>query len=179
MGAQAVIPEPPEPPPEPPAETPPGPPPEATPDPAPDLPPLDSIGAETDLAPWLRAGVPTALRNAAMRRKWLATPAIRDYVDPALDYAWDWNAAAAVPGAAGRIGTEAVQKMLRALTEPPPPAPTTPQAEAEAQADPEPDPATPDAPPPPPPPAAGAMAAPSEPAPRPRRHGGALPRTTG
>lgn len=88
-------------------------------DPAAALPPVETIGPETDLAPWLKPGIPQALKNAALRRKWLSTPAIRDYVDPALDYAWDWNAAAAVPGAAGRVGSEAAAKMLKSLIEPP------------------------------------------------------------
>lgn len=95
-------------------------------DPADDLPPVDTIGPETDLAPWLRPGVPAALKNAALRRKWLSLPAIRDYVDPALDYAWDWNAAAPVPGAAGRVARAAAEKMVEALTGPRPEAPPEP-----------------------------------------------------
>jgi hypothetical protein len=77
------------------------------------LPPVDSITLETDLSPFLKPGIPAAIRNAAMRRKWMLNPVIRDYVDPALDYAWDWNAAAAVPGAGGRILGESVARMLR------------------------------------------------------------------
>jgi hypothetical protein len=42
--------------------------------------------------------VPQILRNAAMRRMWVLDPAIRDYVDPALDYAYDWNIPGGVPG---------------------------------------------------------------------------------
>lgn len=181
MGAQAMIPEPPEDPPrKPPQDAP-----DAVPDPVADLPPIDSIDAQTDLAPWLKAGVPAALRNAALRRKWLATPAIRDYVDPALDYAWDWNAAASVPGAAGRIAADAARKMLRALTDPPAPAPSVAATETGAA------PAG-DAGSEPPEPGAEAAAQGAEPpatapepaarpqtAPRPRRHGGALPQPRG
>lgn len=145
--------------------------PEAPPDPAADLPPVETIGPETDLAPWLRPGIPAALKNAALRRKWLTTPAIRDHVDPALDYAWDWNAAA-VPGAGGRIAADSVAKMLRDLAAPAPdPAPATrPEPEAPAQA-PAPDPET--APPPAAAQAPAPRAAPAAP-PR-RRHGGASP----
>src|SRR5438067_7334623 len=39
-------------------------------DPIVDLPSLEALTAETDLAPFLRAGVPAALRNAALRRMW-------------------------------------------------------------------------------------------------------------
>src|SRR6185437_1741727 len=42
------------------------------------LPPIDSIGAETDISSFLRPGVPDALRHAALRRAWSADPAIRE-----------------------------------------------------------------------------------------------------
>jgi hypothetical protein len=93
------------------------------------LPPVDSITLETDLSPFLKPGIPAAIRNAAMRRKWMLNPVIRDYVDPALDYAWDWNAAAAVPGAGGRILGESVARMLRDVVG------TPPQARAEDAAE--------------------------------------------
>jgi Protein of unknown function (DUF3306) len=44
------------------------------------LPPLESIGAGTDISPFMQTGVPTALRHAALRRAWTADPAIKDYV---------------------------------------------------------------------------------------------------
>lgn len=44
------------------------------------LPSLDSIGANSDIRVFLQAGVPSALRHAALRRAWLADPAIRDFV---------------------------------------------------------------------------------------------------
>lgn len=62
------------------------------------LPPLESIGRDTDLTAFLRKGVPQALRNAALRRMWSADPAIRDHVDVARDYAYDWNAGPGIPG---------------------------------------------------------------------------------
>ncbi len=156
----------------------PAPEPEQAPDPAADLPPLDSIGAETDLAPWLRPGIPAALKNAALRRKWLSTPAIRDYVDPALDYAWDWNAAAGVPGAAGRIAAEAAAKMLKSLTAAPE-APDGAAPDAPVPATAEPAPVVASAAPRAESSAAaqGSSAPPApEPRPAPRRHGGARPR---
>lgn len=46
------------------------------------LPSLDSIGANSDIRAFLQAGVPSALRHAALRRAWSADPAIRDYIGP-------------------------------------------------------------------------------------------------
>src|SRR5258707_8299326 len=47
---------------------------------------------------FLRKGVPESLRNAALRKPWALDPAIRNYVNPALDYAFDWNTPGGVPG---------------------------------------------------------------------------------
>lgn len=44
------------------------------------LPRLEDLTAETDLAPFLRTGIPSVLRNAALRRMWSVDPAIRDFV---------------------------------------------------------------------------------------------------
>lgn len=63
------------------------PPPEPTFDPA-SLPPLDSIGAETDISAFLKKGVPGDLRLAALRRAWVADPAIRDFKGLAEN---DWD----------------------------------------------------------------------------------------
>jgi Protein of unknown function (DUF3306) len=62
------------------------------------LPSLDELTAETDITAFLRKGVPEHLRNAALRRSWALDPAIRNYVNPALDYAFDWNTPGGVPG---------------------------------------------------------------------------------
>ncbi len=85
---------------------------EADPDIIENLPSLDDITAETDLAPFMQRGVPAKLRNAAMRRMWLANPLIRDHVDPALDYAWDWNAPGGVPGGGGVLHADGVARMV-------------------------------------------------------------------
>jgi hypothetical protein len=68
----------------------------------------------------LRAGVPRQLRNAAMRRMWMLTPAIRDYSDPAVDYAWDWNTPGGVPGDGIGPSPEKAASMLRELLKPRP-----------------------------------------------------------
>jgi Protein of unknown function (DUF3306) len=62
------------------------------------LPKLEDMTATTDITGFLRKGVPEHLRNAALRRSWALDPAIRNYVNPALDYAYDWNTPGGVPG---------------------------------------------------------------------------------
>jgi Protein of unknown function (DUF3306) len=44
-------------------------------EPPPDLPPIDSLTKDSDYAPFLRANVPEALRNLALRKLWLSDPA--------------------------------------------------------------------------------------------------------
>ena len=62
------------------------------------LPSLDELTPETDITAFLRKGVPEHLRNAVLRKSWALDPAIRNYVNPALDYAYDWNTPGGVPG---------------------------------------------------------------------------------
>jgi len=68
------------------------------------LPKLEELTAGTDITAFLRKGVPEHLRNAALRKSWALDPAIRNYVNPALDYAYDWNTPGGVPGS-GEIGS--------------------------------------------------------------------------
>src|SRR5260370_19286032 len=67
------------------------------------LPKLEDVTEATDITGLLRKGVPEHLRNAALRKSWALDPAIRNYVNPALDYAYDWNTPGGVPGS-GEIG---------------------------------------------------------------------------
>src|SRR5712672_571301 len=62
------------------------------------LPKLEDLTETTDITGFLRKGVPEHLRNAALRKSWALDPAIRNYVNPALDYAYDWNTPGGVPG---------------------------------------------------------------------------------
>jgi Protein of unknown function (DUF3306) len=62
------------------------------------LPKLEELTETTDITAFLRKGVPEGLRNAALRKSWALDPAIRNYVNPALDYAYDWNTPGGVPG---------------------------------------------------------------------------------
>jgi hypothetical protein len=80
------------------------------------LPSLEEITGDTDLGPFMKRGVPRSMRNAAMRKVWLANTLIRNHDDPAVDYAWDWNAPEGVPGAHGTISQESISKMVKSLT---------------------------------------------------------------
>jgi hypothetical protein len=63
------------------------------------LPKLEDLTANTDMTVFFQKGVPDSIRNAALRKSWALDPAIRNYVNPALDYAYDWNTPGGVPGA--------------------------------------------------------------------------------
>ena len=61
------------------------------------LPALDSIGADSDITAFLQAGVPSALKHAALRRAWSTDPAIRDYIGPNENF-WEGVGPGGVPG---------------------------------------------------------------------------------
>jgi hypothetical protein len=82
------------------------------------LPRIEDLLPGSDIRPFLRAGVPSALRNSAMRRMWMLTPGIRDYNDPAVDYAWDWNTPGGVPGDGMAPTPERAAQMLKTLLGP-------------------------------------------------------------
>ena len=69
------------------------------------LPKLEELTGTTDITAFLKRGVPEHLRNAALRKSWALDPAIRNYVNPALEYAYDWNTPGGVPGG-GELGCE-------------------------------------------------------------------------
>ena len=75
------------------------------------LPPLESLGAGSDLSAFLHAKVPALLRQAALRRVWAADPGIRDFTGPA-DYAWNYNDPNGVPGFALDLGDVDLKKLL-------------------------------------------------------------------
>jgi hypothetical protein len=157
---------------------------EAAPAPEPepiDLPPLESLTQESDFRVFLRAGVPDAVRHAALRRLWSLDPAIRDFTNP-LDYGWDFNAPDGGMAGFSNTLTGDIAKLLRQAigavddaardAEEAPPAPP-------AEAGPEPPwlagPAPEFIPPAFAPPAGPEPQAPDEPEPPRRRHGGAVP----
>ncbi len=82
------------------------------------LPSLEELTPQTDIRPFMRKGVPQAMRNAALRKMWMLTPAIRDHNNPAVDYAWDWNTPGGVPGDGVAPTPARAAEMLRELMAP-------------------------------------------------------------
>lgn len=80
----------------------------------PRLPPVESIDAGTDIRAYLAKEVAPDLARAALRRAWLADPAIRDFVGLA-DYDWDFNAPGRMPGFGPLRPTDDVQQLLSHL----------------------------------------------------------------
>jgi Protein of unknown function (DUF3306) len=72
------------------------------------LPPIESLTAQSDIRPFMQAGVPAQLQKAALRAAWAADPAIRDFIGIA-DSQWDFNDPAAMPGFGPLEGTENAQ----------------------------------------------------------------------
>lgn len=147
------------------------------------LPPVDQIGPDTDIRPFLESFVPAALRKAALRRAWAVNPVISTHLDAARDYAWDFNGPTLPAGFAGGLDGGTLRRgldVLRGRPEPAPPAPA--EADAEAHPDPAPDPSDADPLPDQPAPAEQPATAPADPDERrqallraARPHGAALP----
>lgn len=159
------------------------------------LPPVESLTVASDFSAFLKPGVPTLLRNAALRRMWSLDPTIRDYIGP-VEYQWDFNTPGGLPlgfaneltGDISKLLAQAIGKLDELAEETPDE--TVPGVAAEtAETDaadpvptgqvadePEEEPAPPLALVAEPMPAIATPAIASEPAPAPRRrHGGALP----
>lgn len=75
------------------------------------LPPIESIDAKTDLAVFLRAGIPAELTRAALRRAWSSDPAIRDFIGIAENQ-WDFNDPNGIPGFGPLDSTKTVDDFL-------------------------------------------------------------------
>jgi Protein of unknown function (DUF3306) len=78
------------------------------------LPSIESIAAGTDISVFLKPGVPVDLARAALRRAWVADPAIRDFVGLA-ENAWDFNAPGGVPGFEPLRAVDDVQRLAAQL----------------------------------------------------------------
>jgi len=74
------------------------------------LPPIESIGADTDVTVFLRPGIPPDLTRAALRRAWSSDPAIRDFVG-LVENGWDFNDPQAMAGF-GPIGVGEAARLL-------------------------------------------------------------------
>lgn len=75
------------------------------------LPSLDSIGADTDISPFLKKGVPSELRHAALRRAWSADPAISEFKG-LQENDWNFNDPNGIPGFGELNPTTDIKKML-------------------------------------------------------------------
>ena len=69
-------------------------------------PPIESIGRGSEIRSFLAPGVPQDAAREALRRAWVADPAIRTYIGPS-ENSWDFNAPDGVPGFGSPITTEA------------------------------------------------------------------------
>ena len=100
------------------------------------LPPIESIEAGTDIRAFLQPGVPAELTRAALRRAWVADPAIRDFVGLA-ENAWDFTAPGGAPGFAP-LSADEVQRLAAQFFGSAPldtEAPATPPREKEGPAE--------------------------------------------
>ncbi len=77
---------------------------------------IETIGAGSDIRPFLTAGVPADLTRAALRRVWSSDPAIRDFTGLS-ENSWDFNAPGAMSGF-GPIDKEEVGRLLTRLLGP-------------------------------------------------------------
>ncbi|WP_270936123.1 DUF3306 domain-containing protein [Falsiroseomonas oryzae] len=79
------------------------------------LPRIEDLTAESDFSLFLRPGVPSVLRNAALRRMWSLDPAIRDYIGP-VDYQWDFNTPGGLPfGFSNELGGDVAKLLAQAI----------------------------------------------------------------
>jgi hypothetical protein len=101
------------------------------------LPPVESIGAQTDIGAFMQPGVPSELRNAALRRAWSVDPAIRDFKG-LQENDWNFNDPNGIPGFGPLSPDLDVKKMVGALFgETPKQEPTAPACDAAAEQKPE------------------------------------------
>jgi Protein of unknown function (DUF3306) len=83
------------------------------------VPPIEAIGANTDIRGFLAPGVPPELTRAALRRAWAADPKIRDFVGLA-DYDWDFNAPGSMAGFEALEMTDELRRLAAQIIGPSP-----------------------------------------------------------
>jgi hypothetical protein len=91
------------------------------------LPPIESIGAESDIRAFLRPGVPPDLSRAALRRAWSADPAIRDFIG-LVENGWDFNNPDAMPGFGPISASDVANLLVQVIGAPRPAEPAAQQA---------------------------------------------------
>lgn len=91
-----------------------------------ELPPIETLGKDSDYTPFMRAEVPDALRNEALRKLWQSDPVFAN-LDGLVDYAEDFGAAFAV---GGTVAT--VYRVLQGMPDPADEKQPAPAAEPQA-----------------------------------------------
>jgi Protein of unknown function (DUF3306) len=76
------------------------------------LPKIEDLTSSSDIAAFLKKGVPEELKRLAMRRIWSLDPAIRDFIEVAENQ-YDWNAVGGVPGFGEIASGTDIQKLLQ------------------------------------------------------------------
>ncbi|HYH20791.1 MAG TPA: DUF3306 domain-containing protein [Azospirillum sp.] len=108
-------------------------------EPAEPLPPIDSLGTDSDYTRFLAAAVPEEVKRLALRKAWVSDPKIAEFRGFG-EYDWDFNA----PGYGQLLPTDDVRRLVEAVfrdaPDPPPEAGQEPlpepQPEAVAEAEP-------------------------------------------
>ena len=77
-----------------------------------ELPPIETLGKDSDYTPFMRADVPDALRNEALRKLWRSDPVFAN-LDGLVDYAEDFGAAFA-----GGATIATVYRVLQGMPDP-------------------------------------------------------------
>jgi Protein of unknown function (DUF3306) len=78
------------------------------------LPPIESITATSDVRAFLAPGVPEEFTRAALRRVWVADPAIRNFIGIAENQ-WDFTKPDSIPGFGSLKVTPELLRMVASL----------------------------------------------------------------
>ena len=100
------------------------------------LPPIESIGPETDIRAFLQKGIPPELTRAALRRVWTSDPAIRNFIGIAENQ-YDFATGSDIPGFGPLTPADDVARMVSQIMRegvPRPPSPSEPEPAPEADA---------------------------------------------
>ena len=100
------------------------------------LPPIESIGPETDIRAFLQKGIPQELTRAALRRVWTSDPAIRDFIGIAENQ-YDFATGSDIPGFGPLTPADDVARMVSQIMNegvPRPLSPAEPKRSAEMDA---------------------------------------------
>ena len=98
------------------------------------LPPIESIGPETDIRAFLQKGIPPELTRAALRRVWTSDPAIRNFIGIAENQ-YDFATGSDIPGFGPLTPADDVARMVREIMRegvPRPASPSEPERAPEA-----------------------------------------------